>query len=62
MNVILAKHNLLPRFLLGAAVSGFAASLSACAGSGSTPTNGFPGLSASGRRPAVLRAVGRELS
>jgi hypothetical protein len=58
MNVILAKHNLLPRFLLGAAVSGFAASLSACAGSGGAPTNGFPGLSASGPRPAAHRAVG----
>jgi hypothetical protein len=58
MNVILANHNLLPRLLLGAAVSAFAASLSACAGSGGTPTNGFPGLSKSGARPAAHRAVG----
>jgi hypothetical protein len=58
MNVLLAKHNLLLRFLLGAAVSAFAASLSACAGSRGAPTNGFPGLSASGTRPAAHRAAG----
>ena len=58
MNVILANQNLRPRFPTGVSVLALAASLSACAGSGGAPTNGFPGPSANGAQPAVRRAGG----
>jgi hypothetical protein len=59
MKAILAKHSFWRRrFLQAAAVAAFAASFSACAGSGGAPTSGYPGVSGIGAQQLVHRMVG----